>query len=445
VDTAAVGKKRWKIVFWTWKGRRGVIGQLDAESAWRLCWHWRKHNLPAEFSPQNESSSTRTAIRVDHLDMLRGLAAGLVLTGHLRSYVFTSFASTSDSGLQAKLFYGITGLGHQAVIIFFAMSGFLVGGKALEDMLSGGWSWPRYLLRRICRLWIVIIPALVATFVLDHIGMRWAGGAVYDATLYDVYSSWPRLSHLPNYQLITFLGNIAFMQTIWVPAFGTDGPIWSLANEFWYYIVFPLAASLFLVSYQVRKRLLATAVLFLTILLLPWWLLQPGLIWVAGAWAAWLTRRKFMRPVLRHNAVRLCGFAVATIALALTKSDMGISDLVLGLAIAACLPVLAMLPRLGRCYQLLARRAADLSYSLYLTHFPFLTLVISVGLAPYRFEFGATGMLVYLLLLVGAIAWASVFWWSFERNTDRVFYYLSARLQLQTPGAFRMGSAPLRP
>src|SRR4029453_13195613 len=37
----------------------------------------------------------------------------------------------------------------------------------------------------------------------------------------------------------TALGNAAFLQHAWVPALGTDTPLWSLAYEFWYYALFP--------------------------------------------------------------------------------------------------------------------------------------------------------------------------------------------------------------
>ena len=37
-----------------------------------------------------------------------------------------------------------------------------------------------------------------------------------------------------------FAGNALFLQTILVPVLGTNGPLWSLAYEFWYYAVFPL-------------------------------------------------------------------------------------------------------------------------------------------------------------------------------------------------------------
>ena len=119
-------------------------------------------------------------MRLEHLDMLRGLAAGLVLCGHLRAFTFANFGSLADPGLVTTAFYAVTSLGHQAVIVFFAMSGFLVGGKALVDMVEGRWSWPPYILRRMTRLLIVVVPALAATFLLDRVGMRLTGGAGYN-------------------------------------------------------------------------------------------------------------------------------------------------------------------------------------------------------------------------------------------------------------------------
>jgi len=38
------------------------------------------------------------------------------------------------------------------------------------------------------------------------------------------------------------LENLGFVQTVSVPVYGTNGPLWSLANEFWYYVMFSLIA-----------------------------------------------------------------------------------------------------------------------------------------------------------------------------------------------------------
>ena len=133
--------------------------------------------------------------RLDSLDMLRGIAALLVLCGHLRAFVFQSFVDLERSGVHpgiaVKAFYATTGLGHQAVMIFFALSGFLVGGKALDDILQRKFSWPRYMLRRLTRLWLVITPALLLTLLFDSAGTALTHGVGYDGRYYDLYSSGP--------------------------------------------------------------------------------------------------------------------------------------------------------------------------------------------------------------------------------------------------------------
>jgi peptidoglycan/LPS O-acetylase OafA/YrhL len=54
---------------------------------------------------QNDNNqSVNPAARSEHIDMLRGAAAGFVLCDHLRSYTFTNYGSLSDPGLLTKGF-----------------------------------------------------------------------------------------------------------------------------------------------------------------------------------------------------------------------------------------------------------------------------------------------------------------------------------------------------
>jgi peptidoglycan/LPS O-acetylase OafA/YrhL len=361
--------------------------------------------------------------------MVRGLAALLVLGGHLRSFTFDDYVSISDPGLTTTLFYGITGLGHQAVVVFFAMSGFLVGGKALDDMLTGRWSWRWYLLRRLTRLLIVVIPALCLTAVLDGIGILATGGVGFDLSL-RTYNSIPLA---PNYTIGTFVGNLAFLQTIAVPIFGTNGPMWSLANEFWYYLIFPLAASLTLVPYLWIGRLLSISILGACIFILPWEILELGSIWIAGAGGAWLCKQPTFELALRHNGARISVCVLMIVVLVLTRNAQraDVADLIFGMTVAIALPILVVAPTFGKFYQSSTRAAAEISYTLYLTHFPFLTFLVMVGLAPHRFQPGWSGAVVYGGLLICALAWATGVWWCFERKTERVFRYLVGRPLLQ--------------
>ena len=59
---------------------------------------------------QSVNPAARPA-RSEHIDMLRGAAAGFVLCDHLRSYTFTNFGSLSNPGLLTKGFYAVTSFG----------------------------------------------------------------------------------------------------------------------------------------------------------------------------------------------------------------------------------------------------------------------------------------------------------------------------------------------
>ena len=66
------------------------------------------------------------------LDVVRGLSAIAVCAGHLRSVMFVDYSNLQTPSLLQKVFYGLTGLGHQAVMVFFVLSGFFVGGSILR-------------------------------------------------------------------------------------------------------------------------------------------------------------------------------------------------------------------------------------------------------------------------------------------------------------------------
>ena len=108
----------------------------------------------------------------DHLDLMRGGAAILVMLGHLRNLFLVSPAEVvSTAGVLVKFVYLISGFSHFAVMIFFALSGFLVGGSVIRGRMEGKWSWSAYFAMRLTRLWIVLIPALLLGAIWDHSGI----------------------------------------------------------------------------------------------------------------------------------------------------------------------------------------------------------------------------------------------------------------------------------
>ena len=78
------------------------------------------------------------------------------------------------SGLVANGFYLITGLGHQAVLVFFVLSGYFVGGSVVDGFQRRRFSWTGYGIARLSRLWTVLLPALLLTLVLDTLGTQFS-------------------------------------------------------------------------------------------------------------------------------------------------------------------------------------------------------------------------------------------------------------------------------
>jgi peptidoglycan/LPS O-acetylase OafA/YrhL len=215
--------------------------------------------------------------RLVHLDFLRGVAAILVCISHLTGFLFVPYKQAISPGLLTKTFYFFATLGHQAVLLFFVLSGYLVGGSVMKSFQLQRWSWRDYLLRRMTRLWVVLIPALLLTLFWDSLGHH-VNPEGYQGAFYKVYGSGPDTGAPAEWGIRAFLGNLCFLQTILVPVYGSNSPLWSIANEFWYYLLFPLLLSVVLLrgfSAKALSLVLASTILFF----LPGSIISQGLAW----------------------------------------------------------------------------------------------------------------------------------------------------------------------
>jgi peptidoglycan/LPS O-acetylase OafA/YrhL len=164
-----------------------------------------------------------------YFDVLRAVAASMVVIEHGRDLFWVPAAEAGHLSPVFKAIYFVTGFGSEAVTAFFVLSGFWITKTVGRRMDTAGF-WRAYLLDRWSRLWIVIIPALAIGGLLDSVGCFALDAPLYrgaTGTIVLAYDVAQRLS------LGTLIGNVAFLQTIAVPTFGSNGPFWSLANEFW--------------------------------------------------------------------------------------------------------------------------------------------------------------------------------------------------------------------
>ena len=357
--------------------------------------------------------------RFHHLDMLRGCAALLVCIGHIRGFVLINYGHLDAPTILETSFYAVTSLGHQAVIIFFALSGFLVGGQVFDGIRQQHWNVLSYLIRRLCRLWIVAVPALALTFFWDSVGMLGPGSIGYDGVWQNDLASGPSVNQPVDHTLTTLLANIFFLQTITVPIFGNNGPMWSLANEFWYYLLFPALVYSAIGGGTNLKRILALAIGALIIWLLPYQILALGFIWLFGALS--MVWRKVIVAIIPPAAMVIFVSTSFLSALIYSMVSRGLmSDLVLGSVCAISLPFLCTLPSFGRHYERLSSVLSEMSYTLYVVHFPILAAICFNFIGPNKQILSGSTAALMTILLAGSMLYAFVIWWCFERNTVRL-------------------------
>lgn len=354
--------------------------------------------------------------RLITLDLLRGLAALLVLVGHARAMVLLD-AGQQSLPLAAYPFYLATSLGHQAVIVFFALSGYLVGGPAIARIGTDAFSFRGYWSRRLSRLLTVVVPALAVTFLADRISTALAGGAFYEGALFGAVSAGPSPAQPAQYGIDVLLGNVAFLQTIAVPVYGSNGPLWSLANEFWYYALGPLLFVALLSPGRRWRRFAAGAACLAIAVLLPVPLVLLGAIWLAGAAAAHLA------PAARWTSLPAVLLALSAMAVTAAASRFGPEpwgDLALGLAVALALPVLALGPQPGGIMRRAGVGLSEVSFSLYAYHFPLLALFWLALADGRQWAFGPEGLAWFSLIAILAFVVSALLWWLTERNTPAV-------------------------
>jgi peptidoglycan/LPS O-acetylase OafA/YrhL len=172
------------------------------------------------------------------LDLVRGISAILVVMEHLSSRLFVGYGNIENPNLLVKFLYLLNFLGNPAVIIFFVLSGLFISRSVLISVYENKWSWKSYLINRFSRLFIVLIPALILTYILDSLAVNFLEYESYDNSL----------SNLKE-----FIGNLLFLQGVFVGFYGSNAPLWSLSYEFWYYMLFPLLIGLFINKTKVYK------------------------------------------------------------------------------------------------------------------------------------------------------------------------------------------------
>ena len=386
-----------------------------------------------ETSQSSSRSFTHSRASVT-LDLIRGVAAVIVLAGHWRAIFFVDYGSLSriERTILAP-FYLITAAGHQAVIVFFVLSGYFISGAIFRSLNNHTWKWRTYLTHRVVRLWIVIIPGLLLCALWDHVGIALNrapllyGGADFNHITPSVVDalSWK-----------IFLGNLFFLQTIVTRTFGSDGALWSLTNEFWYYILFPLG----LIAVRKDTRPMARLVCACILLVILVWLhgaLIPGFgIWLMGVSLQFLKPRPFGTPARVGSLVVLLVTLSAFARLIAIPANL--ADYILGIVTAICVWIQLSDRRSSNESSMYTRSARELSrfsFSLYVLHTPMLILLASLVLGDNRFTPTVPHIFAALSLLMVTGIYAWIVAWLTEFRTDKVRKFAERLIGVGKPQA----------
>ena len=291
------------------------------------------------------------------LDILRLAAALTVAYYHFFLLLF------SKNNYFLEIF---SDLAHFSVIIFFVLSGYLIGYTTTNNNRG----LKKYLTARFSRLYSVLFPVLIIMFVIEKtIG-------------FINYSSIAGLTR--GMSIVRYIMSGMFLNEIWFfsAAPPLNAPLWSLSFEFWFYIVFGLW------FFRQKNNWKLTALFILSILISGPKILTMFPIWIFGMLA-------FKLPKIKIKKGRTIIIAILSIVTLFVLFKMPalpfeigtkpmyfagqfIKDWLLGLLLGTLFWLLPLIQIKQESSPLINRfrKLADLTYTIYLIHLPLIYLFI---------------------------------------------------------------------
>lgn len=349
------------------------------------------------------------------LDLLRFLAALLVVLNHLRVEQFAPYHEVqAGSAVLKTVFFCLTRIGFESVLLFFVLSGFLVGGMSVERTLHGQFAPGKYFIDRFSRIYTPLAPALafdVGLCLMFGIAFSWREAGL-------------NLLSLQGVVCLPFSGNSA---------------LWSLSYEVWFYI---LAGGLLMLVGRHGQSARVLPLLLVFVAFLAFLRLNTAYLfaWTTGLVAYFIGRST--RPLLFWSgAVGLTagGLVLMQITSRSAQIDLRYFSFVdrsfaivcfalsLGLLVSAFAHLETTAP-FWRRITTWGAFAAKFSYSLYLFHIPMLILLLHLGGLHRYTVLNARTLMIYLGNALILLVSAYLFYLCFEKHTPRVRDFLYRNL-----------------
>ena len=337
------------------------------------------------------------------LDLARGLAALTVFLSHLRGYSFVEYGALHelDRSPVVAVVFGLTRLGHEAVLIFFVLSGYFVGGAILRRTMAGTFDLNEYSIDRVTRIVWPLAPAVLLTFALSFVTS----------------------DKIPSVSVV--IGNMVGLNGVLTTTIEGNPALWSLAYEIWFYVVAGAAA--FAVARQGLARVLAIVALAVSVAVFCVLDARYLAFWCIGAAAIYLVDSKSKGLLgLIGLAVMVLGIAAYQLGTA-SKSFQGqvvmpapLAEMLVCTGFALIIPYLIAASRLvgGGWFSRGSAWLSDISYSLYLFHYPMLVALSTLW--PRRDTLSVQALSICLTKAAITLALCILLHHLFEKQTPRL-------------------------
>lgn len=345
------------------------------------------------------------------IDLLRFFCALLVVLAHYRGNFFVEYGllPATQKNIYTQLLFLFTRLGEEPVLVFFVLSGFLVGGKVFERILNNEIDAKSYFIDRSVRILLPLLASVL--FVL----------------LIDLITKTP----IPFKDMI---GSIFSLQGI-ITTTNYNPPLWSLSYEVWFYI---LLGCVMMSCRNTQKKSLFPLFIF-SICLYVFIKLNTIylLILFMGTLGYFLPRQhiKFLKKkILFLIALLLLSFILlqltsATRSLTLpTYISINREAAMIFLALIATLLVSHLIAappkrKIGIAVDTISSKLSGFSYTLYLTHYPLMGLLSYWGFQKST-QVNAVSVGKYFFAVLISLVVAHLISMISEKQTSQVKSYL---------------------
>lgn len=344
----------------------------------------------------------------DYLLLLRVIASHIVVVGHAASYYgLMSFTQWPNSPYMQS----------SAVIIFFFLSGFTIAWLCDSRKMNSGYSYQNFLFDRACRIFIPLIPVLLLYAVLEYFFYR------------STEHPYPK-----SYDVKTFFENVFLLlpEPFSNDTFGTNRPLWSVAQEWWLYIFYGVIALTISNTHRYLKwglMALFGASLSFVVLDVIGKGKDLGIIWFIGAGTWFLIKKGVANPIKTYVLTITTAIAIALMFIPAIWPEDGTYSVPWNLIVTAPLILTTILASRFKSALIPSPAAGTIeymgqySYTLYLCHYP---LMEFVSRAEFFRESPWTGFSVMCLgSLALALAMASIFEFRYKIYRDALWGKLS--------------------